>query len=369
MKKLYAFASLGIPLCLAAAWLGTQTTEEPQQQVPQMLPDYGLESHHFAMNDLGSLLQRMGREIQQNKQITLGGTSYPLSGFGGIEFHVSRRMRGEAASTGVQLDFGSDGRTTTPVNQRTGQPRPGYDPYQRTGNWWPASSVGDLLAEIGETLAGSGAIVLEHHRIPFRGTARIDQRLLENNNPKGGRGEPYELEVNVLFGEGEFEGPDDDSDYTEDQEYGLIKSLAREQREGADRAAVASLFSSLAQDLRAGHVRVGDEQLPAGDNVRFVLTNVTATDGSWDKLEFTLGFGPTPPRMQPGETRYGDEQFNEPVTDLAAILQRLGAQILEDGTFELGEQTFSAGTMATWEIYASPRGFAVEVSYMPPSER
>lgn len=364
MKKLYALGLLGIPLFLAAGWMGARTVAEAPQEELTMFPGYSIESQHFAMEDLGSLLERMGREIQQDERITIGGNSYPVSGFGGIELNVGRRTRREQLSTGVELRFSSTGRTTLPT--RAGRPRQDYDPYQRAGRGWEASAVGDLIAELGETLAGTGTIVLEHHRVPFRGAASIDQRLLENTR---GRRHPYELEVHVLFGEGEFEGPDDDEDYIEDQEYGLIKSLARDQQQGANRAAVAQMFASLAEDLKAGRVRVGSEQLPAGDNVQFSLTHVAASDGSYDKIEFSLKFGPLPPRRQPGDTRYGDEQFNEPITDLAAILQRLGAQILEDGTFELGDETFAASSMASWEIGASPRGFSVEVSYhQPPAQ-
>lgn len=366
MKKLHVFGSLGIPLCVVAAWVGTQTAPESAQQEPVVLPGYSLESQHFAMDDVGSMLERIGREIRQSDRISIGGNSYPLSGFGGIEFSVQGGTRAGEMRTGVDLYFSSSGRTTPPTGP-PGRPRRDYDPYQRTGRMWQPSAVADLLAELAQTLSGSGAIVLEHHRVPFRGVAHIDKRLLENTNPKGGRGAPYELEVHVLFGEGEFEGPDDDSDYTEDQEYGLIKSLARDQQEGADRAAVAQMFASLARDLRAGQVRVGSVQRAVGETpVTFGITDVTAVDGSYDKIEFTLQFGPLPPRMQAGETRYGDEQFNEPITDLAAILQRLAAQILEDGTFELGGQVFSAGSVASWDLYANPRGFAVEVSYQPP---
>ncbi len=365
MKKLYALGLLGIPLLLTAGWMGTRTVAEAPQEEPTVFPGYSIESQHFAMDDLGSLLERMGSEIQQDERITIGGNSYPLSGFGGLELGVRRRMRGEEVSTGVELHFSSSGRAGHPTG-RAGRPRQDYDPYQRGGRDWEASAVGDLIAELGETLAGTGTIVLEQHRVPFRGAASIDQRLLENTR---GRRHPYELEVHVLFGEGEFEGPDDDQDYTEDQQYGLIKSLARDQQQGADRAAVAQMFASLAEDLRAGRVRVGDEQLPAGDNVQFGLTHVTATDGSYDKIEFSLKFGPVPPRRQPGETRHHDEQFSEPMTDLAAILQRIGVQILEDGTFELGGETFSASRLASWEIGASPRGFSVEVSYHLPPER
>ncbi len=365
MKRIYALAFVGIPLCLATGWMRTATAQESTPQQPAVFPGYALESHHFAMDDLGSLFERLGNEIRQEKQITLGGQSYPVSGFGGIELSVRRRIRGEQVRTGVELHFSSTGRTTPPTG-RPARPRRDYDPYQRSGRNWEPSAVGDLIADLGETLAGTGAIVLEHQRVPFRGAAQIDQRLVESTR---GRRHPYELEVHVLFGEGEFEGPDDDEDYSEDQEYGLIRSLARDQQQGADRAAVAQMFATLAEDLRAGRVRVGDEQLPAGDNVQFGLTHVTAVDGSYDKIEFSLKFGPLPPRRQPGETRYHDEQFNEPMTNLAAILQRIGAQMLEDGTFELGGETFSASDMASWELYASPRGFAVEVRYHQPPEQ
>lgn len=385
MKKLYALASVGIPLCFAAASVGAQTpttetpttptTEAPTKtlgehpdppQMPELMPAYSLESQHIAMSDVGSVLERIGREIQQERRISLGGLSYPLSGFGGVEMHVTRWTRGERARTGVELHFGSDGRTTTPVG-RTGQPQPDYDPYERGGRNWTPSALADFITQLGATLASTGTFVMDHHRVPFRGAARIDQRLLAGN-PNGRY--PYELEVHVLFGEGEFEGPDDDEDYVEDQEYGLIRSLARVQREDADRAAVAQMFATLAADFKVGRVRVGDAERSLGDTpVSFRLSHVTATDGSYEKIEFRMEFGPLPQLPEAGEARYGDDQFNEPITDLAAILQRLGGQILEDGTFEFDGQTFTAPTRASWEIYASPRGFAIEVKYPQPPEQ
>lgn len=367
MKKLYALGMLGAPLLLAATWVGTRTTEEAPQQEVSAFPRYSLESDHFAMDDMGSLLERIGREIHQDEQFTIGGTTFPLSGFGGVEVNVNRYTRGEETSTGVELHFNSAGRTTTPISRRTGQLRRSYDPYERSGRNWEPSALADVIAELGETLSATGTIVLEHHRVPFRGAASIDQRLIAGST---GRRYPYKLEVHVLFGEGEFEGPDDDEDYTEDQEYGLIKSLARDQREGADRAAVAQTFARLAADLRAGRVRVGDEEKSVGETpVTFKLTHVTATDGSWDKIEFSIMFGARPPTPEGGDARYGDEQFNEPIVDLAAILQRLAAQILEDGTFELGGDVFSPTSTANWDVHASPRGFAVEVKYQEPPEQ
>ncbi len=200
MKKLYALGSLVVPLFLAAAWMGARTVEEAPPQELTAFPGYSLESQHFAMDDLGSLLERIGRGIQQDEQITIGGNSYPVSGFGGMEINVGRRTRGEEESTGVELRFNSAGRTTPPTG-RAERPRQDYDPYQRSGRGWEASAVGDIIAELGETLAGTGTIVLEHHSVPFRGAASIDQRLVERTS---GRRQPYELEVHVLFGEGEF---------------------------------------------------------------------------------------------------------------------------------------------------------------------
>jgi hypothetical protein len=209
MKKLYALGMLGAPLLLAATWVGTRTTEEAPQQEVSAFPRYSLESDHFAMDDMGSLLERIGREIHQDEQFTIGGTTFPLSGFGGVEVNVNRYTRGEETSTGVELHFNSAGRTTTPISRRTGQLRRSYDPYERSGRNWEPSALADVIAELGETLSATGTIVLEHHRVPFRGAASIDQRLIAGST---GRRYPYRLEVHVLFGEGEFEGPDDDED-------------------------------------------------------------------------------------------------------------------------------------------------------------
>jgi hypothetical protein len=287
------------------------------------------------------------------EEITMGGNSYPLTGFGDIEFYVNRR--GER--TGIGIGLSSEGRTDPPTGRR-GQ-KTDYDPYQRGGRWWEPSDVAELVTELAETLASTDAFVMEGHSVAFRGDASIDQRLTEVTRR---RGYPYRLEMLVLFGEGEFEGPDDDGDYGESLEQGLTTELARVQVEAADADAVAQVFASLADDLRAGRVRVGDEELPAGETVRFGLTHVTASNGDYDKIEFGLGFGPVPERG-PAGPRYGDEAFNEPTADLAALLQRIAGQILEDGTFELGGETFTTARTANWEIYANPEGFAVEVSH------
>ena len=138
--------------------------------------------------------------------------------------------------------------------------------------------------------------------------------------------------------------------------------------EGVGQDALAEVFSSFAGDLRAGHVSIGEQEYTLGGHpVGFSLTHVAANDGGYDKIEFGLRFGPVPPRVQPqpGE-RWGDEVENRPTSELAAMLQQVGAQMLENGTFELGGITFTMGERASWEIGASQRGFSVEMSYVEP---
>ena len=353
MKKIDALMLLGAPPLLAVGWLGAWATLDADQQAPPAGTGYHFESQHFSMEDAGRLLERWGGEIQQSGQITAGEASYPLTGFGGIELSV--RARGNGA--GVQIGFGSSGRTGPPSAAR----RQDYDPYQRGGRASDPSAVADLLAEIGQTLAATGTVVLEDHEVAFRGTADIDMRLTQHT---GGR-RPYALEALVTFGEGNFSRPNDDEDYGEDLGFGLTEEAGRDQQQGANRNTVAEMFASLAQGLRAGSIRVGDGEFGVDETVDFGITHVTAVDGSYDKIEIGLQFGPERQRRAEG-ARYGDEEYNEPTADLAALLQRIGSQILEDGTFELGGEVFSVGRTSSWEVSANQRGFSVEVSYHEP---
>ena len=356
MRNARTPALAGISALFAMALIGplpAQAQDAGAQERPAPGPAYSFESQHYSMQDVGELLQRLGQEMLNDEQVTVGGNTYPLSGFGEIEFYLNQR----GARTGVGVEFSSDGRTSPPASRR----KQDYDPYERGGRWWTPTDVADLMLDLSETLASTGAFVMEDHRVGFRGAASIDVRLIEDIR---GRGIPYRLEVHVLFGDGEFSGPDDDEDYREDQQHGLIRSLARAQQDGADASEVAGVFATIAEDLRAGRVRLEDEDISVGETVRFGLSHVTAIDGRYDKIEFSLGFGPVPERQV--TPRYGDEAFNEPTADLAALLQRISSQILEDGTFELGGEVFTVSRTSSWEIGASPGGFSLEVGYHQP---
>jgi hypothetical protein len=45
------------------------------------------------------------------------------------------------------------------------------------------------------------------------------------------------------------------------------------------------------------------------------------------------------------------------------LMKRWGTEIVEAGTFKLGENEFKVKELATYEIHASDRGFSLELSY------
>ena len=214
-------------------------------------------------------------------------------------------------------------------------------------------------------MSSQGVFVLDDHRVAFRGAASIDERLHEG--PARRRRPPFEYSAVIVFGEGDLQPPVDE-DVAETEASTLTRQLASREIEGAGQDAMAEFFTSFAGALRGGVVRVGEQEFALGEHpVGFRLTHVAANDGGYDKIEFGVSFGPIPPmvRPQPGE-RWGDDVENHPTTELAALLQQVGAQMLEDGTFELGGITFTMGERASWEIGASQSGFSVEMGYDEP---
>lgn len=352
MQKTYALALLGLPFLLAFGYLGTQAMQEDAQQEPPVPgPSYSFESDFFPMEGAGRLLERLGREIQQHRRVTAGGNTYPLTGYGGIEWGI--RQRG--TRTGLEIEFGSSGQTTPPNR------RPNYTVYQRSGRDWAPADLANLIAELGKTLASTGAFVMEDHSVAFEGNAIVEQRLAERTR-RGGQ-LYYLLGTHVTFGAREELHRSDDEDYDEQLEEGRIRELGKSRLKGADQDAVAETFASLAEDLRARRVRVGDAEVPLEEEVvGFRLTHVATTDGQTHKIGFGLGFGP-PLERGPREPRFHDEPFDQPMTEVAALMQRIASEMLDDGTFELGGKEFTIGETANYEIVASPRGFTIELSY------
>jgi hypothetical protein len=360
MKRSYALALLCIPLCLIVGFgtiqlIGQNGGQEEEVQVGQ----YGRETQYISMKEVGKLLERFGKEIQQNSRVTVGGNSYPVTDNGVLEFFVGPRRGG----TSMQIEI-SSGRKEPPAKEKT------YVSYARLGQRSTPTELAEILAKVGKTLASTGAFVMEDHSVALKGTASVVERLMERTRYFPARQPPYVFYVDVVFGEKDFPLPDDEVDSVEEEKRGDIKDLAKKEMSGADQKAIANLFDSLSRDLKAGRVRVGDQNLEVGKNIMFGLTHLIATDGKSDRIRAYFMFGEVPPREKPTGPRYSKEIFDAPMKQVGALLKRMGSEILESGSFKLEDSEFPVGKMAIYEVKASERGFSIELQYSePPKEK
>ena len=141
--------------------------------------------------------------------------------------------------------------------------------------------------------------------------------------------------------------------------------------EGADQATVVESLRAFSAALRSGQIVVGD--LEAGveaETITLSWAHVAVPEGS-DKIEMMLGWSnvpPEPPQARAeAETdppaRYYEEPTNMPVTELAELLQRIAAEILEDGTFVVNGEEYTVGETLGGEIGFSARGMTIDVGW------
>jgi hypothetical protein len=368
MKKIYVLGLLCISLCLLLVFgttspLGnTQEQEEQAQQV--QVPSYNLETDRISMTDLGKLLERLGKEIQQKGQVTIGGNSYPVTDFGGLEFSVGPRRQGPGTSINFEL---SSGMTSFPEKART------YISYERRFRMVAPGVLAEFLAKIGKTLGSKGAFVIDDHSVAFEGKAKVVQKLIEGSQPRRGLGPFYSFTFDVMFGKKDFPVPLDEEEDPKSllpEERAMIKELVKKEITDADQKAVVKMLDSLSRDLKAGRVRVGDQDLPAGENIRCGLSHLIAVDGTSHRIRVYFQFGEAPPQQRPTGPRYSKEFFNKPMKQVGALLRRLGTEIIEKGTMKLGETEFKVKERAYYEINASQSGFEIGLSWRePPKEK
>jgi len=271
MKKVYALTLLSIPLCLVLGFRAGESIEEKGEQgqrAQQRL--YFRETDSISMIDVGKLLERMGREIQQNGSVSIGGDSFLFAGMGGLEISV-RNQR-------LQIEMGG-GRIGPPAQGRT------YVAYFRRFGGRTLAEVAEFLTKFGETLGSTGSFVMEDYSVALEGSATVEQRLMENPGP---RGRICTYTLNVVFGPQEFPLPEDERDDFEAEQQGTIRELAKREITGADQTAIARLLDSLSRDLKAGRVRVRDQELETGENVGFFLSHLVATDGQSNRIQIRI---------------------------------------------------------------------------------
>ena len=358
MKKSFVLGLFfGLPLLLGGcAGDQMQNHTEAQEEVGA-LPPYGFEAHHMSLEQVGQMLERIGREIQENGTITLGGQAYPFSGSGGIELSLNRRSReGEAAQSMFYVDFSSDGRSGPPTEGQA------YSLYEGSIAGTPAE-IADALESMAGTLSANGAFEFDFHRADFMGSALIDHRLGQSTgNPR----QPFQLMLDITYGEGEFQRHNDREDIQEFVEMGKGVWLGDTSVEGVDQAGLVEVLQELAAAVRSGQVAVGEGEAELGEEARLSFGHVAAVDGSSDKIEMNLRWSTLPPPEQQAQEdapRYYDEPWNMPVTEFAQMLQRIATEILADGMFMLDGREYSVGETLRGEIGFNPRGMVIEVAY------
>jgi hypothetical protein len=364
MKKVNSYILHGIALCLFSVFAITNPTVVNGQ------PAYNLETDHISMADLGELLERIGEEIQWKGQVTIGGNTYPVTGFGSIELSVRpRRQRGTQGTQGtsIQFEISAAGREGVPARGTT------YISYDRKGMRLTPKAFAEIMAKLGNTLESKGVFVIDDHSVPYEGRAKIVQQLTKTTQPMG-RGSRYDYRLDIMFGQKDFPMPQDEAEdiksmLPEERELTKVEDLAKKEITGADQKAVAKLLDSLSGDLKAGRVRVGDQDLPAGENISCGFSHLIALDGQSHRIQFAFQFGQSPPRRPTGP-RYSEEFINKPIKQVGALLKRLGTEILENGSIQLGENTFRVGQKASYEVKAREgRSFSIELGYTePPKE-
>ncbi len=359
MKKSYVLALLCIPLFLILGFRSIGVSGQQQQQ-PRG-PSYHLETDHISMKDFGKLLERLGKEIQQKGQVTIGGDSYPVTDFGGLELHVSPARRQEGTSIGLEL---SSGRKGVPPKGTT------YISYQRGRMMGTSPELAEVLAKIGKTLASKGAFVIDDHSVAFEGKAKVVQHLTKATAGRGGSG--YTLNVDVMFGQKDFPVPEDEAEDIKalrPEERGRIKELAKKEITDINQEAIVKLFDTLSSNLKDGRIRLADQDLEARENISCNLSHLIAMDGTAHRIRIGIQFGMVRPQRQQEGPKYGEEFFDMPMKRVGALLKRIGTEILETGTFKLGETEFKVKDFATYEISASDGGFEIGLGYTEPIKK
>ncbi len=315
---------------------------------------YRRESESLSMQEVGRILERLGREIHQRGSVSLGGIELAVGGDGSFEL-VSRAD--PSGSKFFQIEFlsGREG----PSDQKEF-----YVPYERRSHGWAPSDVARSIDEVAETLARTGSFVMEDDTVALDGPGSIEQRIVERFDPGIRR---YAFYLNISFGPKDLPTPLEE--YVE--QLGSQEVLVKDETRDIDGAALGRLLSSVSRDLEQGQLHMGGQELAASENVDFRFKHTSSTDGSSHRIQIALFFGErvVVAGVAPGAIprSHARESRNMSMHEIAALFQRMGTEILSDGSFSVGDTVFRTAEQAYFEIKViEGRGLEIGVSYVPP---
>ncbi|MCZ6759489.1 MAG: hypothetical protein O7D29_03805, partial [Gemmatimonadetes bacterium] len=202
--------------------------EEVPREETRPATRYKRESESISMAEVGKLLERLGREIQERGTISLGGSTFAVSGQGSLE--ISSVEGGRRAGTSIGIEFGTAREGTPPRKEF-------HVPYERRSQRWAPADLAELVAALGETLAETGTFVLEDDSVALAGNASVEQRLTERFGPgPGGRQQrQHAFYLDIGFGQDELPVPEEE--YV--KELGAQEKLAKEESTDVDQAGLA----------------------------------------------------------------------------------------------------------------------------------
>ena len=312
---------------------------------------YRRESEFLPAGQVGALLERIGQEIQQNASLSLGGAQLEVDG-GGL-FEISARTDPSGQSF-FQIEFvtGREG----PIQQKEF-----FVPYERRSQDWAASDVAQSLAGIAETLAATGRLELEDAVVDFGGTVSVEQKLMERFDP-GER--QYALYIDVGIGPRGLPRPL--SEYVE--EIGSLNILAKDEAGAVNQEEVSRLLGSLSSDLAGGRIRMAGQEFPV-DRLDFRFKQTSSLDRQSHRVQFAFFFGPsTSAAQEPSASprSHSRESRDIPMEEVAALLQRIGSEIVSAGAFSMDGTVFRTATNAYLEVsVVEGRGLEIVVRYAP----
>ena len=313
---------------------------------------YRRESEFMSAGQVGAILEKIGQEMQQSAGPSLGGAQLDIDG-GGM-FEISARQDPSGRSF-FQIEFVT-GRED-PIQQKEF-----FVPYERRSQDWAAADVARSLARIAETLASTGRFELEDAVIEFGGTASVEQTLTQRFDP-GERRHAFYIDINI----GPQGLPRPLAEYVE--EIGSINVLAKDEAGAVDQEEVARLLGSLSGDLAAGRIQMAGQEFPV-DRLDFRFKQTSSLDRQSHRLQFAFFFGPSAPAVRDPDARprsHSRESRDIPMEEVAALLQRIGSEVMSTGGFSMDGMVFRTADKAYLEVsVVEGRGLEIVVTYAQP---
>jgi len=330
----------------------------PRDGLPRQawVESYRRESEFMSAAQVGAVLEQIGREMQQNASLSLGGAQLDATG-GGL-FQISARQDPSGRSF-FQIEFVT-GRAD-PIQEKEF-----FVPYERRSQDWAASDVARSLAGIAETLAATGRFELEDAIVEFRGTASVEQKLIERFDP-GERQHTFQIDINL----GPQALPRPLAEYAED--IGSINVLAKDEAAAVGPEEVARLLGSLSSDLAAGRIQMAGQEFSV-DRLDFRFKQTSSLDRQSHRLQFAFFFGPSVSDAAPGARAaqapprsHARESRDVPMEEIAALLQRIGSEVMSNGAFSMDGMIFRTADEAYLEVsVVEGRGLEIIVTYAQP---